>query len=200
MLLSRSVYSEYIPIPIRSSVQVFMPLLSFSQLKNAEALASPGSQSRAVSRQDTVATQGFGENEKESEAKVILHTYTHTHTHTQHTHTHTTHTHTHTHPLSPVSVYLSQVSWWTTLLGSLDRFQSAHLSGHNTETVMLHVLNGILCSADRGDLVLLVLLDLITAFDTIDHHILLKRLHDEIDITDLVTSGSNHVLPIHISE
>ena len=52
-------------------LQVFMPLLSFSQLKNAEAASGP--QSRAVSRQDTSATDASaGEGEKEPEAKVRM--------------------------------------------------------------------------------------------------------------------------------
>ena len=50
---------------------------------------------------------------------------------------------------------------------------------------MLRVLNDILCSADKGDFVLLVLLDLSAAFDTIDHSILLKRPQDEVGITDV---------------
>ena len=50
---------------------------------------------------------------------------------------------------------------------------------------MLCVLNNILCSADSGDLVLLVLLNLSAAFDTTDHRKLLKRLQDEVGISDL---------------
>ena len=44
---------------------------------------------------------------------------------------------------------------------------------------MLRVLNDVLCSMDRGDLTLLVLLDLSAAFDIIDHGLLLSRLHRE---------------------
>ena len=42
----------------------------------------------------------------------------------------------------------------------LDNFRSAYCQGHGCETAILHVLNDVLCSADGGDLVLLVLLDL----------------------------------------
>ena len=35
-------------------------------------------------------------------------------------------------------------------------------------------MNDVLCSADRGDLTLIVLLDLSAAFDVIDHGILLS--------------------------
>ena len=43
--------------------------------------------------------------------------------------------------------------------GLLDKFQSAYCPGHSCETAILHVLNGVLCSADGGDSVLLILLD-----------------------------------------
>ena len=45
----------------------------------------------------------------------------------------------------------------------LDRFQSAYRVRHSTEPAVLRVLNDIICSADRGDLVLLVLLDFTSA-------------------------------------
>ena len=61
----------------------------------------------------------------------------------------------------------------------LNRSASAYELGHSTETAVLRVLNDILCSANGGDLVLLVLRDLSTAFDTIDHSISLLRLHNE---------------------
>ena len=49
----------------------------------------------------------------------------------------------------------------------LDKFQSAHRPGHSCDTAVLRVLNDDLCSADGGDLVLLVLLGLSAAFDTL---------------------------------
>ena len=48
---------------------------------------------------------------------------------------------------------------------------------------MPRVLNYVLCSVDGGNLVLLVLLDLITAFDTIDYEILLTQLYEEVGIS-----------------
>ena len=64
----------------------------------------------------------------------------------------------------------------------LDRFQSAYRPGHSTETAVLCALNDVLCSTDGGDSVLLVLLDLSAEFDTIDHSILLQRLHNEFGV------------------
>ena len=58
----------------------------------------------------------------------------------------------------------------------VDIFQSAYRKGHSTETALLRVQNDILMEMEKENVVLLVLLDLSAAFDTIDHEILLKRL------------------------
>ena len=63
-----------------------------------------------------------------------------------------------------------------------DDFQSAYRPGHSTETAMLKVHNDIKCALDKGEGVLLVLLDLSAAFDTIDHQILLLRLQHSVGI------------------
>ncbi len=48
-------------------------------------------------------------------------------------------------------------------------FQSGFKSAHSTESALLRVLNYIYLSTDSGDFVILILLDLLAAFDTIDH-------------------------------
>ena len=45
-------------------------------------------------------------------------------------------------------------------------------------------MNDLLCAADGGDVAFLLLLDLSAAFDTINHKLLLQRLHEEVGITD----------------
>ena len=40
-------------------------------------------------------------------------------------------------------------------------------------------------AADRGEFSILVLLDLLAAFNTVNHQILLKRLHDQFGIVDM---------------
>ena len=62
-------------------------------------------------------------------------------------------------------------------------FQSAYRPGHSTETAMLRVQNDILRELDDGKGVFLVLLDLSAAFDTVSHHILLKRLSKQFGVT-----------------
>ena len=60
--------------------------------------------------------------------------------------------------------------------------QSAYRPNHSVETALLKVHNDIVCSLDKKQAVMLILLDLSAAFDTIDHQILLRRLHDDIGV------------------
>ena len=57
-------------------------------------------------------------------------------------------------------------------------FQSAYKKGHSTESALVRVHNDILRAIDNGGRVILLLLDLSAAFDTVDHAILLSRLRD----------------------
>lgn len=60
--------------------------------------------------------------------------------------------------------------------------QSAYRKYHGTETALLRVQNDLLRSMDQGQAAFLVLLDLSSAFDTIDHAILLERLQSTCGI------------------
>ena len=64
----------------------------------------------------------------------------------------------------------------------LDPMQSAYRKGHSTETALLRVHNDIVSAIDKGHGVFLVLLDLSTAFDTVDHDILLSFLNTHVGL------------------
>ena len=64
-----------------------------------------------------------------------------------------------------------------------DVFQSAYRPAHSCETALVRIQDDILYSLDNRNTVILVLLDLSAAFDTVDHRLLLDKLH-EIGIRD----------------
>ena len=63
-----------------------------------------------------------------------------------------------------------------------ETFQSAYKEFHSTETALLRVHNDILCSLDQNKSVILLLLDLSAAFDTVDHAILISRLSNRFGV------------------
>ena len=69
-----------------------------------------------------------------------------------------------------------------------ETFQSAYKNFHSTETALVRVQNDILCAIDNNESVILLLLDLSAAFDTVDHSILLSRLHDRFGVNGTATA------------
>ena len=63
-------------------------------------------------------------------------------------------------------------------------YQSAYKQYHSTETALINVQDGILRAIDNNSCVILLLLDLSAAFDTVDHQILLHRLSHRFGIVD----------------
>ena len=81
--------------------------------------------------------------------------------------------------LSQVSSYLNSHNLYNTC-------QSAYRPGHSTETALLKVVNDLFLSHNKGNISVLALLDFSSAFDTIDHTILVHRLHTNFGFTDTV--------------
>ena len=81
--------------------------------------------------------------------------------------------------LSQVSSYLNSHNLYNTC-------QSAYRPGHSTETALLKVVNDLFLSLNKGNISVLALLDFSSAFDTIDHPILVHRLHTDFGFTDTV--------------
>ncbi|KAK6191281.1 hypothetical protein SNE40_003011 [Patella caerulea] len=93
--------------------------------------------------------------------------------------------------LSVLSKYLEKivVTQITKYLSENDlymKYQSAYRAYYSTETALLRVQNDVLCALnDRKDVVL-VMLDLSAAFDTLDHTILLHILQERFGFTGTV--------------
>ena len=83
------------------------------------------------------------------------------------------------HVLSQVSAYLNSHNIYNAC-------QSAHSPGHSTETALLKVVNDLFLSPKKGNISVLSLLDISSAFDTIDHRIPVHRLHTDFVFTDTV--------------
>ena len=80
---------------------------------------------------------------------------------------------------SPVSSYHNSHNLYNTC-------QSAYRPGQSTETALLKVVNDLFLSLNKGNIYALALLDFSSAFDTIDHPILVHRLHTDFRFTDTV--------------
>ena len=70
--------------------------------------------------------------------------------------------------------------------GNLEPFQSAYHEEHSTETALLKVKTHILNAIANTEVMCLVLLDLSTAFNTVNHSRLLNRLKFCFGFTDMV--------------
>ena len=64
--------------------------------------------------------------------------------------------------------------------------QSAYRPGHSTEVALLKVYNDLFLYLDKGNISVLALLSLSSAFDTIDHPIIVHRLHTDFGFADTV--------------
>ena len=62
--------------------------------------------------------------------------------------------------------------------------QSAYRACHSTETALLKITNDLLCAMDGHNCILLVMLDLSAAFDTVSHSVLLTRMKEVYGVTE----------------
>jgi len=65
-----------------------------------------------------------------------------------------------------------------------EKMQSAYKSGHSTETALLRLKNDMLMAIDGRKAVILVLLDLSAAFNTIDYEIMCSRLESLLVLSE----------------
>ena len=83
-------------------------------------------------------------------------------------------------------IVTAQLKFYFQENGLFSPAQSAYRHHHSTETALLYVTNEVLLSLDRGDEVVLILLDFSSAFDLISHSILFERLQNRYGITGTV--------------
>ena len=69
-----------------------------------------------------------------------------------------------------------------------EKFQSSYKKTHSTESALLKVKNDLLQSIDENKAVLMVLLDMSAAFDTVDHALFLQRLDKRFGIRGCANS------------
>ena len=65
----------------------------------------------------------------------------------------------------------------------MEQFQSAYKPSHSAESALLKVQDDILQVIDNDQCLILLLLDLSAAFDTVDHRISLASLTDRFGIS-----------------
>ena len=70
--------------------------------------------------------------------------------------------------------------------------QSAYRKYHSTETAVVRIYNDLINAVDLGHVGALVLLDLSSAFDTVDHQVMLNVLHQRFGVCDAALTGSRH--------
>ena len=81
--------------------------------------------------------------------------------------------------LSQVSAYLNSHNIYNTC-------QPEYRPGLSTETALLKVVNDLFLSLNKGNISVLALIGFSSAFDIIDHPILVHRLHTDFGFTDTV--------------
>ena len=89
---------------------------------------------------------------------------------------------------------LSQTSAYINSHNLCNTCQLAYRPDHCTETAHLKVVNDLFLSLSKRNISVLALLDFSSAFDTIDHPILVHRLHTDYGSTDAVFQWSSSYL------
>ena len=85
-----------------------------------------------------------------------------------------------------IYIYVYQIVGYLNDFHPFADVQSAYRRGHSTETAVLKVFSDIIDGIADGKIMVLSLLDLTAAFDTVDHDILLKRLENTYGLSGTI--------------
>ena len=96
-------------------------------------------------------------------------------------------------------LFLSRIQPHVCTSGNFSPTQSAYRRYHSTEIALLHTLDYVYHSSDNRQPTIVVSLDFSSAFDTIDHSILLSRLNDCFGLSGNALAGLNHISRTDIS-
>lgn len=83
-------------------------------------------------------------------------------------------------------VVLNQLQSHLSYNSIYEKFQSGFKSCHSTESALLRVLNDVMLTTDSGQFTALVLLDLSSAFDLVNHNVLISRLETCVGLRGIV--------------
>ena len=76
----------------------------------------------------------------------------------------------------------------------IPQYQLAYRANHSCETLLLRLLNDALWNMECGKATILTAMDLLVAFNTVDHDILLNILHDQFGLTGTALNWFNSYL------
>ena len=74
----------------------------------------------------------------------------------------------------------------------IPQYQSGYRANHSCETLLLRLLNDALCNMENGKATILTAMDLLAAFDMVDHDILLNILHVRFGFTGTALNWFNN--------
>ena len=84
--------------------------------------------------------------------------------------------------------------------GNIENNQSVYRVGHNTESALLKVKSDLLHALDKQEVTCLVLSDLSAAFDTVDHDLLLNRLHFRYGFDEIILNWISSYLRLRTQQ
>ena len=94
----------------------------------------------------------------------------------------------------------NQIVDFASSTGNIENNQSAYRVGHSTESALLKVKSDLLHALDKQEVTCLVLLDLSAAFDTVDHDLLLNRLHFRYGFDEIILNWISSYLRLRTQQ